>query len=96
MLVISLIEYCGLYSNYFYREFRLPVEHGRSSSLECSETYHGGAPFSQVEARNVRDAILSVANQTKVYFSFHSYGQYWLTPWGYTSALPDDYQDLVR
>nr|CAG4639773.1 EOG090X00QE [Daphnia pulex]SVE84696.1 EOG090X00QE [Daphnia pulex] len=67
---------------------------GGSSSLECGETYHGGAPFSQVEARNVRDAILSVANRTKVYFSFHSYGQYWLTPWGYTSALPDDYQDL--
>nr|CAG4638933.1 EOG090X00QE [Daphnia magna]SVE82910.1 EOG090X00QE [Daphnia magna] len=67
---------------------------GGSTSIECGETYHGGAAFSQVEARNVRDAMLSVANQTKVYFSFHSYGQYWLTPWGYTSALPDDYQDL--
>nr|SVE74010.1 EOG090X00QE [Daphnia barbata] len=67
---------------------------GGSTSIECGETYHGGAAFSQVEARNVRDAMLAVANQTKVYFSFHSYGQYWLTPWGYTSALPDDYQDL--
>lgn len=76
------------------RNFDFQWNTGGSSSLECGETYHGGAPFSQVEARNVRDAILSVANQTKVYFSFHSYGQYWLTPWGYTSALPDDYQDL--
>nr|CAG4649078.1 EOG090X00QE [Scapholeberis mucronata]SVE93443.1 EOG090X00QE [Scapholeberis mucronata] len=67
---------------------------GGSSNLPCAETYNGGAAFSQVEARNVRDAILGVANQTKVYFSFHSYGQYWLTPWGYTSDLPEDYDQL--
>nr|CAG4636762.1 EOG090X00QE [Ceriodaphnia reticulata]SVE72762.1 EOG090X00QE [Ceriodaphnia reticulata] len=76
------------------RNFDFYWNTGGSSSLECAETYHGGAAFSQVEARNVRDAMLSVANQTKVYFSFHSYGQYWLTPWGYTSDYPEDYQQL--
>ena len=47
-----------------------------------------------VEAQVFRDTVLSIGNQTKCYLAFHSYGQYWLTPWGYTSDLPDDYSDL--
>ena len=42
----------------------------------------------------VRDAITSVAAQTKAYLSFHSYGQYFLYSWGWTTALPDDWRDL--
>ncbi len=42
----------------------------------------------------MRDAILSVASDTLVYLSFHSYGEHWLTPWSYTVELPEDYEDL--
>ena len=29
-----------------------------------------------------------------VFLTLHAYGQYWMTPWGYTSTLPADYNDL--
>lgn len=29
------------------------------------------------------------------YLTYHSYGQMWLYPWGYTSSLPADWQELV-
>ena len=69
---------------------------GGSSANGCDDTFHGGAAFSEVESQAVRDSLLAVASQTKCYLTFHSYGQYWLTPWGYTSALPSDYSELVK
>ena len=109
---------CRHISRYFVKTY--PIRDSRIYEYTHFWLPQGGAAFSQVEARNVRDAMLSVANQTKVYFSFHSYGQYWMTPcvnecnecnninttlmkscflyfcrWGYTSELPDNYQDMV-
>ncbi len=78
------------------RNFGFHWNEGGSSANGCSDTFHGGAAFSEIESQNVRDAILAVAGQAEMYLTFHSYGQYWLTPWGYTSALPDDYTQLVR
>jgi len=76
------------------RNFGFHWNEGGSSNSPCADTYNGGAPFSEIESQNIRDAVLSIANQAQVYLTFHSYGQYWLTPWGYTSALPDDYPQL--
>lgn len=28
------------------------------------------------------------------YVSLHSYGQFFFTPWGFTSVLPSDYKEL--
>jgi hypothetical protein len=78
------------------RNFGFHWNEGGSSANGCSDTFHGGAAFSEIESQHVRDAILAVAGQAEMYLTFHSYGQYWLTPWGYTSALPDDYTQLVR
>ena len=68
---------------------------GGSSRDGCLETYHGEEAFSEPESKVLRDTLLSIANQTKCYMTFHAYGQYWLTPWGFTADLPDDYDDLV-
>ncbi|EFX83249.1 hypothetical protein DAPPUDRAFT_239963 [Daphnia pulex] len=76
------------------RNFGFHWDEGGSSDLPCGETYNGGAPFSAIESQIVRDAVLSVANQSVVYLTVHSYGQYWLTPWGYTPEYPADYPQL--
>nr|SVE83493.1 EOG090X00QE [Daphnia pulex] len=76
------------------RNFGFHWDEGGSSDLPCGETYNGGAPFSAIESQIVRDAILSVASQSVVYLTVHSYGQYWLTPWGYTPEYPADYPQL--
>lgn len=77
------------------RNFGFHWNEGGSSNNPCTDTYHGGAAFSEIESANVRDAILNVAGQAPIYLTFHAYGQYWLTPWGYTSDLPADYTQLV-
>ncbi|XP_076358373.1 carboxypeptidase B-like [Tachypleus tridentatus] len=62
----------------------------------CSEIYCGDAPFSETEARAIRDAILAVKSRIKAYFGVHSFSQLWMIPYGYTSALPHDYNNLMR
>lgn len=68
------------------------MENGASSN-QCAETYAGTSAFSEPETRALRDFLLSTSD-IKLYLTFHSYGQYLLYPWGYTSALPDDWQEL--
>ncbi|XP_058834022.1 carboxypeptidase B1-like [Topomyia yanbarensis] len=65
-----------------------------ASSSACSETYKGDAPFSEPETRAVRDEISKLKGQCKFYLSLHSYGNYLLYPWGYTSDLPDTWRDI--
>ncbi|PYZ99327.1 hypothetical protein A6K26_009850 [Gammaproteobacteria bacterium 2W06] len=67
-------------------------ENGASDN-PCSDIYAGPEAFSEIEMKNVRNQILDQTNLV-VYLTFHSYSQLWLYPWGYTSALPEDWQDL--
>ncbi|XP_034950230.1 carboxypeptidase B-like [Chelonus insularis] len=61
-----------------------------ASSYPCSETYAGPKPFSEVETQALRDLVESLQGNVKVYLTLHSYGQYLLHPWGWTSALPSN------
>ena len=58
-----------------------------SSSNPASEIYHGEAPFSEPEARNVRD-LLALINPA-VAFSCHTYGDVFITPQHYEPGLPE-------
>nr|XP_019929778.2 carboxypeptidase B [Crassostrea gigas] len=60
----------------------------------CSQVYLGPAPFSEKETQNIRDAVLAEGGRIKIYLSWHSYSQLLLVPWGYTTDLPTDYQEL--
>merc|ERR1712236_103832 len=59
---------------------------GGSSANSCSETYHGPSAFSEVETQNVRDYVLPRKDKIKFYQTLHSYSQFVLYPWGYTSS----------
>ena len=64
-----------------------------ASSNPCAETYRGDNAFSELETAAERDFIVNQigVKRVKSFIAVHSYGQYWLYPWGYTSALtPDD------
>jgi len=64
-----------------------------ASDNPCSETYAGPYAFSEIEMVNVRDQISAQTNLIS-YLTFHSYSQLWMYPWGFTTALPDDWQEL--
>ncbi|XP_012288601.2 carboxypeptidase B [Orussus abietinus] len=61
-----------------------------ASSNPCSDTYAGPKPFSEPETQALRDFALSKKGLVKAYLTLHSYGQYFLHPWGYTSDLPEN------
>ncbi|KAK8397132.1 hypothetical protein O3P69_004667 [Scylla paramamosain] len=67
---------------------------GGASNNSCRFTYAGPEPFSEVENRVVRDQILRLRSKLKMYLSFHSYGQQFMYPWGYTHVYPDDWKEL--
>eukprot|EP00164_Ancoracysta_twista_P001162 GFYU01001528.1.p1 GENE.GFYU01001528.1~~GFYU01001528.1.p1 ORF type:complete len:600 (-),score=112.14 GFYU01001528.1:30-1829(-) len=55
-----------------------------------SQVYHGEAPLSEPETRNVADFIADRPDM-KGHVDFHSYGQYIFRPWSYThEPIPDE------
>lgn len=56
-----------------------------ASSLSCADTFKGQTAFSEPETQIVRDLMLSLSGRAKMYLTLHSYGNYLLYPWGYTS-----------
>ena len=66
-----------------------------SSSEPCSETYSGSEPFSEVETRNIRDFVMPIKEQLKYFIDVHSYSQLVITPWGWTSEVPDDWDEVM-
>ncbi|XP_060066210.1 carboxypeptidase B-like [Ylistrum balloti] len=67
-------------------------ENGASSD-PCSDTYAGPSAFSEIEVKEVANKIASIAN-LKGFIDFHSFYQYWMSPWGYTTELPKDFKDM--
>jgi len=65
------------------------------STDPCQDTYSGSNPASEDETQVLVNYLRTNANLFDAYLTVHSYGQYWLYPWGYTSAYPTDRVDLV-
>merc|ERR1712080_365529 len=62
-----------------------------SSTNPCSESFQGKAPADQPEVKAVQD-YLREQDDFLGYINFHSYSQLWMSPWGWTSKKPADYQ----
>ncbi|KAL4677817.1 hypothetical protein H8959_020491 [Pygathrix nigripes] len=62
----------------------------------CADNYRGSAPESEKETKAVTDFIRSHLNEIKAYITFHSYSQMLLFPYGYTSKLPPNHEDLAK
>ncbi|XP_044252922.1 carboxypeptidase B-like [Tribolium madens] len=64
-----------------------------ASNWECSDTYAGKTAFSEVETQNLKNFLLKTPN-IEAYITLHSYGQYFLYPWGYIDKLCDNWEEL--
>ncbi|KAH8380301.1 hypothetical protein KR009_009830 [Drosophila setifemur] len=65
-----------------------------ASSSSCADTFKGETAFSEPETQLLRDQLLAHRENGKMYLTLHSYGNYLLYPWGYTSALPSSWRDI--
>ncbi|XP_030572591.1 carboxypeptidase B [Drosophila novamexicana] len=63
-----------------------------ASSYSCADTFKGTTAFSEPETKIVRDLLLGLLGRGKFYLTLHSYGNYLLYPWGWTSDLPSDWR----
>merc|ERR1719452_116646 len=68
---------------------------GGASGDSCSQTYQGPEPFSEVEARNVRDFVQAHKDSIKFFQTLHSYSQLILFPWGYTNENAPGYEAML-
>ena len=60
-----------------------------ASPNPASPTYFGPAPFSEPESRGFKDFVLS--HNFRTHINFHSFGNLYLFPWGYTRSLCPDH-----
>ncbi|ESO91017.1 hypothetical protein LOTGIDRAFT_233512 [Lottia gigantea] len=61
------------------------------SRYPCSDLYAGNSSFSEIESQNIRNFMISKRPNLKGYLTLHSYGQFWLYPWGYSASdVPSD------
>jgi len=66
-----------------------------ASTEPCEEIYQGTTPFSEPEAKAVRDFILSHKNDIQAVITMHTYSQIWIHPFGhYRHNYPSDVSEL--
>jgi hypothetical protein len=68
--------------------YRWGVDDVGSSPNPASETYRGPARFSEVETQVTRDLMFNQKIRTQM--DYHTYGQYNMYPWSYTTTAPPD------
>jgi murein tripeptide amidase MpaA len=63
-------------------------QNGGSSNNPSSDVYHGTGPFSEPETQAIRDFANSLHPNNPIIgqLDYHSFGQYILWPWGYTTS----------
>ncbi|CAG2107277.1 unnamed protein product [Medioppia subpectinata] len=70
---------------------------GEGSSRDpCEENYSGPKPFSEPESRAVSSLIVDNKHRLMAYITLHSYGQWFLYPWGWTEADSPNKKELKR
>lgn len=62
---------------------------------KCSEIYQGPSPCSEIECQNIRDYVLKLKPVPVLATCLHSYGQYFLWPYGYAkNVYPENYKEI--
>ncbi|XP_072164137.1 carboxypeptidase B-like [Diadema setosum] len=71
-----------------------------TSPFPCSNIYHGPEALSEVEVAGVVDYLRNLkagGQDFHIFLDWHSYGQYFLSPWSYSAWAPNppDYDDMM-
>ena len=86
------------YKNFFCpgvdlnRNFGYQWNTGGSSKFPCSQVYHGHYAESEPETQALTKFLKS--KSIDLYLTLHTFGQMWLSVWGYTKDDPSDIADL--
>jgi len=73
------------------RNFNYRWGGGGSSPDPCEEIYCGPKPFSESESLALARDLYKMRRKLVSFFDIHTYGQLWMSPWGFTTGFPRDY-----
>lgn len=65
-----------------------------SSSSPCSDIFAGPRAFSEPETQYLRDLMAQYKSRAKAYLAIHSYGSYFLYPYGYNGRPTPDNTEI--
>ncbi|CAF0850217.1 unnamed protein product [Brachionus calyciflorus] len=65
-----------------------------ASNNPCSDTFAGPSADSEVETKAVEKAINDKLGNWDAFITIHSYGNFWMVPWGWGKPQIPDYNDL--
>jgi len=77
------------------RNFNYRWGGGGSSPDPCDETYCGKKPFSEVEALYLARYLYKIRRRLVGFLDIHTFGQMWMSPWGYTQAMTKHYSSQL-
>ncbi len=69
--------------------------HGASKD-PCSDIYDGGESETQPEVRAAEGRLMKLKDKVRAALSVHSYGSYWLIPWGYKKKASKDEEKMRK
>ena len=69
---------------------------GGSSPDPCEEIYCGPKPFSESESLALARYLYKIRRKLISFIDIHTYGQLWMSPWGFTTGFPRDFARQVR
>ncbi|XP_064089093.1 carboxypeptidase B-like [Macrobrachium nipponense] len=58
-----------------------------ASSDPCNQVYKGTSAFTEAESKTLRDVMLPLNGKVKAYITLHSFGQYILYRWSYSTQV---------
>uniref|UniRef100_A0A915IE10 Peptidase M14 carboxypeptidase A domain-containing protein n=1 Tax=Romanomermis culicivorax TaxID=13658 RepID=A0A915IE10_ROMCU len=82
----------GVDANRNFDYFWGSVDDMSDDNGSCSDGYSGPSPGSEPETRSISSALRRLKPSLMAYLTLHSYGQMWLSPWGYAAYKPSNYQ----
>jgi len=62
----------------------------------CQNMFCGTGPFSEPEARAIRDTVLPLQHRIDTYISVHAFGQLWMFPYAANDNLCSHHENLTR
>lgn len=71
---------------------------GGADDSPCSDIYAGPSKNSELEVQGIQNALKQRPGNWDAYINVHSYGNYWLLPWGFESIntnKPIDYDEML-
>ncbi|KAI1285868.1 Carboxypeptidase A2 [Halotydeus destructor] len=78
------------------RNFEVGFGGPMTSGNPCSHSFKGDRAFSEMETLAVRNTLLSIREDVKVYVSLHSYSQLWMIPYAHTMEKPANYESQIQ